>query len=334
MVNQYPVSLRREQEVRTSQDGRLAGFERRRDDFLGQYEFSEIEAPSIVNTDEARDLRRWCREGSWSFCGKCGKLSARKLLPSFAKKQASVLDNSCKCGGGTYIVPQVEDVPLILRNLSPQDILVLRPLVVHCGDYKRVVHSYRQWTGPFRLSWSSMPVADKIAAVGDAARRFRLQTVFNFLMAKADSAYAKFVRMQSRGVREPFPHEVFTSPDYQGIECALWPTLYHTTAMCETMLTGQTNRASSKISFMHKALSPVLDYSLDFEMLQFQYDRWLFKTITGAINSSRVSGCSPNTGLQHKSSSATYWRWQHLLLIDTVRQYGYPSFFMTVSPYE
>ena len=153
-------------------------------------------------------------------------------------------------------------------------------------------------------------------------------------MAKPDTEYSKFVLMQSRGLREPFPHEIFTSPDYEGIECALWPSLYHTTAMCETMLTGHSNRASSKISFMHKVLSPVVDYSLEFDILQFQYDHWLFKTITGALNSSRVSGCSPNCGLQHKSFSATYWRWQHLLLIDAVRQYSFPSFFLMVSTYE
>lgn len=118
------------------------------------------------------------------------------------------------------------------------------------------------------------------------------------------------------------------------MECALWPTLYHRRSLCETMLTGQRNRASSKISFMHKVLSTVVDYSLDFDLLQFNYDRWLFKTVTGAINSSRASGCSPNCGLQHKSFSATLWQWQHLLLVDAIRQYGFPSFFITVSPYE
>ena len=70
----------------------------------------------------------------------------------------------------------------------------------------------------------------------------------------------------------------------------------------------------------HKVLSTVVDYSLDFDLLQFNYDRWLFKTVTGAINSSRASGCSPNCGLQHKSFSATLWQWQHLLLVDAGRQ--------------
>ena len=103
--------------------------------------------------------------------------------------------------------------------------------------------------------------------------------------------------------------------------------------MCESTIKGQSNRATGKISFMHKVLSPVQDFSINVEMLQYQYGRWLFKTITGAINS-KFSGCSPNTALQDKCFSAIYWNWQHLYLIDAVRQYGFPSFFITISPYE
>ena len=244
-----------------------------------------------------------------------------------------MLDHSCKCGGTTYCVPQADDVPLVLRNLTAQDIRVLRPLVIHCGEYTRVVHGYRQRTGPFRVSWSSMSVQDKIAGLDDARRRDKLQRAYDYLMCNRDSAYSKFVLMQQRGVREPFAHEVFTAPDFEGVKCALWPTLYYSSKLCETLLEGQSNRASSKISYMHKVLSPVVDYCMDFELLQFSYDRWLFKTVTGAINSSKASGCSPNCGLQQKSFSATFWRWQHLLLIDAVRQYGFPSF-VTISPYE
>ena len=104
--------------------------------------------------------------------------------------------------------------------------------------------------------------------------------------------------------------------------------------MCESVLEGQTNRASGKISYMHKVFSPVIDYSFNYEMLQYQYDRWLFKTITGAINSSKASGCTPNRSLENKSFSRTFWQHQYLYLIGAVKQYCYPSFFLTISPYE
>ena len=51
-------------------------------------------------------------------------------------------------------------------------------------------------------------------------------------------------------------------------------------------------------------------------------------------DSSKVSGCSPNRSLGNKSFSRTYWQHQNLYLIDAVRQFGYPSFFITISPYE
>lgn len=73
---------------------------------------------------------------------------------------------------------------------------------------------------------------------------------------------------------------------------------------------------------------------MSYELLQYQYDRWLFKTITGAVNSSKQSGCSPNKSLENKTFSRTFWQNQNLYLIDAVRQYGYPSFFLTISPYK
>ena len=130
-------------------------------------------------------------------------------------------------------------------------------------------------------------------------------------MAKPDSSYGKFMLMQCRGVAQPYAFQIFTTPEFQGVECALWPSLYNSTALYKSLVGGQSNRQSGKASFLHKVLSPVLDFSLDYELLQYQYDHWLFKTITGAINSSRASGCSPNAILQQKSFSTTYWQWQH-----------------------
>lgn len=275
-INDYPVSLRREQDLSRSQAGHLATLQRRREEFLEQYDFPDLEQDSIVNMPEAQQLRVWCEEASWSFCPKCGKVSPAKLLPSFCTRKPNVLDHSCKCGGTTYCVPQAEDVPLVLHNLTAHDIRVLRPLVIHSGEYKRVVHGYRQRTGSFWVSWCTMSVQDKISGLDDARRRAKLQRTYDYLMSKSDSEYSKFVFMQLRGVREPFPHEVFTAPDFQGVECALWPTLYHSSKLCETLLEGQSNRTSSKLSFMHKVLLPVVDYSMDFDLLQFTYDRWLF----------------------------------------------------------
>ena len=59
-----------------------------------------------------------------------------------------------------------------------------------------------------------------------------------------------------------------------------------------------------------------------------------FKTVTGAINTTRRSRCSPTIALDHKSFSPGYWQWQHRFLLDAVRQFGFPSVLDTISPYE
>ena len=92
--------------------------------------------------------------------------------------------------------------------------------------------------------------------------------------------------MQTRGIPTQFHYEIFSCPQFIGIECAFWPILYYTTSMCDSTIQGQSKRASGKDTFMHRVLSPIVDYmySVDFEFLQYQQDRWLFKTITGAVN--------------------------------------------------
>ena len=156
-INDYNVTLQKEQQNRTSQMNRECAFIARRDNFLRQYDLDDADGPSVINTQEATDLRNWCQTKSWSFCEKCGKLSSRKFLQSF-RTTATCIEKYCKFGSTIYSVPQVEDVLLLLRNLSANDIRVLRPFDIHCGEYKLVVHGYRQRTGPFRVNRSAVRV--------------------------------------------------------------------------------------------------------------------------------------------------------------------------------
>lgn len=63
----------------------------------------------------------------------------------------------------------------------------------------------------------------------------------------------------------------------------------------------------------------VLDYCLEYELLHYQYNRWLFETVTDVINN---------------TFSQQYWQSQHSLLIDAVRQFGYPTLFLTLSHFK
>lgn len=138
-------------------------------------------------------------------------------------------------------------------------------------------------------------------------------------MSRGESAYRDFVEMHASRESDLQLFEIFSSPKYHGIECALWPSLYHTKTMCESVLEGSTSCESGKVAFMAKLLSPVAGYQLEYEQIHYQYDRWLFKTITGAINTARISNCSAATSLQHKTFSSGYWKWQHRIILDAVR---------------
>ena len=174
----------------------------------------------------------------------------------------------------------------------------------------------------------------KIATIRDVDRLRKLRAAYEMLMALPNSAYATFIQMREEEPADPHLYEIYSAYKFRGIECALWPTLYYDKSLCESMIEGNASRQSGKIAFLTKCYSTVADYQLHYELLHYQYDRWLFKTITGAVNTARFTGCSPATSLQHKTFSAGYWQWQHRLLVDAVRQFGLPSFFVTISPYE
>lgn len=144
------------------------------------------------------------------------------------------------------------------------------------------------------MSRRSTVVRETIDQIADEDRHDRLLEAYYYLLHTPDSSYSQFVRMQLRGERRPLLYQIYSSPRYRGVECALWPALYFPTSLCESVLEGQNNRASGKISYMHKVLSPVVDFAINYDILHYQYERWLFNTITGAVNASKASGCSPN----------------------------------------
>ena len=71
-----------------------------------------------------------------------------------------------------------------------------------------------------------------------------------------------------------------------------------------------------------------------YDLLHFHYDLWLWQTVSGAIACARKLKCSPNKALEAKTFSSEYWKWQHRYLMDVVEQFGPPSLFVTISPFE
>ncbi len=88
------------------------------------------------------------------------------------------------------------------------------------------------------------------------------------------------------------------------------------------------------LPYLYKCMGPIIDYTLHFELLQFMFDRWTEKTITGAINSARKYKVNPYIALSNKAFSPSFWQWEHCCLIDAVHQFGLPSLFVRISPSE
>ena len=114
------VTQRRERELQRRKEHRRNLLESKREAFVEEFDLDDADGPSILQRTEAEDLHFWCREQSWTFCPKCNKLAPRKLLPSFRSRCPMAPENACKCGQGVYTVPTVDNVPLLLQNLTEE----------------------------------------------------------------------------------------------------------------------------------------------------------------------------------------------------------------------
>lgn len=286
----------------------------------------------LENVSES--LLFWMRNSSWTFCTRCKLLSTQKLLHNFSNRPITKPAIKCKCRENRYVVPIETDFPVSLKGLFLSDVCILRPIDLHMGTFERLQHGYRQKNEITRISWSKHSVDHKINMITDREAKNRCRKAYDFLMNSDETCYKKFVQMRVDYLDEGKPIHAYDFQETEGIECALWPHLYPCTSWCESVLSGKDSRISLKISFLTKILSGIVDYSLDYELLQFHFDRWIFKTVTGAINSASTMNCSPATALDMKIFSSGYWKWQHRFLVDALRQFGPPSVFVTISPYE
>ena len=69
----------------------------------------------------------------------------------------------------------------------------------------------------------------------------------------------------------------------------------------------------------------------------FQYSFFIFDNVPTfylLVESAKKYKCTPKQALDCKEFSAGYWHWEHLYLIDGVRQFNWPFGFITISPSE
>ena len=384
LIAQVPAAMQQQHET-----AKLAGLRRLCKKFPHLYGPDAVENEDWMTT-RAKQFHRWCKFKSWRLCAKCSVVVKEDFRASHAKgkDRAKVSLPNCKyCGSENkqkrqgYAVRAASDVPDELRDL-PQNVLEALALIeVDTGPKFVVPNGYRVHTSVTRLRWKPRCLKDNIAALPRADRKLA-KVAAKKLRRSPESSYRKFYDMHNtflvnrqHGIDKgqvdehaPCPKLPANFMETVGIECAIWPSLYWETEMCETYVRSQDKRRlakskkpapdedssaesnsddevgakdevggsegqhqSSKASFLAKLQGPIIGYGDVWELLQFQYDLWLATTIGGARNS---AGISTRAALSGKSLSPEYWRKFHMALVDLQEQIGWPTFFITTSIYE
>ena len=279
-------------------------------------------------------LKYWAENTSFYTCDQCKSVVPVKMPYNFIKRPQISERNKCRCTKARYQVPRLGDIPKQLLNLSPECIRALRPFEIDCGVYETKSHGYRVKTGVTQLRLSEKSVLQKISDLPDRIDRKNCRIAYEYPMNSLASSFSHFVNLCNEVLESGKPFNCYDFSVTVAIECTLWPNLYPTREWCESAISGKETRLSGKTAFSTKVFSEITDYSLHFDLLQWQYDCALYKVVSGAINTAAFSNCSPVRALDTKPFSPTYWQWQHRYLLDAVEQFGLPDAFITISPYE
>ena len=303
--------------------------------FIAQNDDKELSqnAQKQLYKKEAENLHFWMVHCSWTYCAKCKMLLEQKVMPNYSKRPMFKSLKQCSCSQNRYVTPAIREIPKELKNLTMQQIYALRPFDVHLGEVKKSNNGYRQESTMFRVSWSKKKVSEQILELEPEQQR-KARKAYDWLMNCAQNKYKHFVQLREHQITMGKKFNLYNYAERYGIETALWPHLYPFDNWCKTNLKGNSSSSSTKISYWHKLTSQIADYAMLYDLLQFHYNLWLWQTVSGAIASARKLNCSPNKALEAKAFSSEFWKWQHRYLLDAVEQFGTPSLFITISPYE
>lgn len=277
-------------------------------------------------------LHSWLLHGSWALCWRCSSCTPRRLRATdYATPFTQVLGSCASCES-PYYVPAPEDVPWPLRNLNRSQLLALRPVVVHQGPCLRPhPQGFRRHAQLTRMSWAVQDVTARMALLS-ATEREGAEGAFQHLMEhnepyrNAVTQHRDVLRRRLGGASLP---AAFLLKPF--LECALFPDLYWDASVADTGWAGAAEQhRSPKKSFLVKCTSPILDYSLDFELLHFQYDRAVLAKFLGRAQA------APQVALRWVLAdipeTPLYFHDKSLSLVDLHRQLGPATLMWTIAP--
>lgn len=216
-------------------------------------------------------IEAYSRHGSWTSCKQCGLMRPRsfeamdlhrepaaevtacnickkiKKITKATAEEERRIQSADKIKGNpstpvkpnVHYVPQPGDVPVPLRDLTPDIVEALRPLEKDVGLYRRNLDGYREHTSMIRFAWSSKSVEEKIEELHGSDRKKAVQA-YEYLMSAETSAYSEFVEKHEKFLAEcPGANERKRKRPWQfletrNLENAVWPHLYWKYSMCET----------------------------------------------------------------------------------------------------
>lgn len=305
--------------------------------------------PACEGDPRCRQLCDWVLHGSTVVCLTCGSMAPQELEPSDMNRASAKTVPTCgSCKQSTYIVPHPDLVPQVLRGLSRECVFALRPCCLHQGKVESSSqYGYRYTTDISAISWDEQSVEQKIAALPDTWRQKTSAALRYLQCSPTSTVYRAMLREHEIWLRRfqcgTAPRESRFWPKHDlmkpGVECALWPHLYFRDNWADLPTDDEAasddddlnQRWSSKRAFAMKVLSPVLDYSLDFSLATFVYDRWFLRTFTGAGNS---SGITLHRALADKALGNAWLQRLKQAMCDLHRQYGWADYFLTLAPFE
>ena len=297
-----------------------------------------------------RALRTWLVYNSWTRCPSCRLWHARGLHAADFDAGRPWQPQQCyQCShrGGPESAPQAAAWPAAMQGLSLEIQTVLAVVDVLQGQPKKHPHGYRRKTQMTRIAWKATSVEDRLQGL-PRHHRAAARRAHTWLLTE-NAPYAAWHAKHLQVLREDNSLDLFPSAIQEPyLESAAWPLWYCMSASCESRLwagawaepfapyghsTGQTWQSAKEL-FLRKVFSEVPDFARSYALLQFQFDRYVFRKIRCRAHVADTVGCDAPWLLSTCHWTPAYWHRQHRALQDVTLQLGTPDLFVTISPYE
>ena len=314
------------------------------------------QSPGRTWTQQEEHMLEWLRWCSWGCCSKCRTFYQRTLTeaelrdPTSARSSLTKLCYSCRVHPDRIALTLDACLwPGQLRDLEDSILYALRPVVLHQGAPKKHPHGYKRKVQMSRLSWPQLHVEERLHGLDGSARAKGLAAYQ--CLRQCSPLYNTWLEAMNKALQERTCKSMFPGAIQEPyLEAALWPTLYYRKDLCEsrcwanenwrgpfqggTSTNGVSNVTSAKEAFVSKLCGTLPDYGCRYDLLQFQFDRHMYRTVCAKAHIAEAKGYDTKLNMQHQHWSPLYWQRHHRILLDLTAQLGFPDLFITVSPYE